>query len=44
MPENKSNSSNKSTVKHTGSQFRGDNAPTPGYRPPTPPAKTSKKN
>lgn len=43
MSENKTNNINQPTApsKHT---FNGDNAPTPTYRPPTPPPKTTKKN
>nr|DAJ40358.1 MAG TPA: hypothetical protein [Caudoviricetes sp.] len=43
MSENKPNTPNTPTDPSVGI-FHGDNAPTPGYRPPTPPPKTTKKN
>lgn len=43
MSENKPNTSSMPTTPSVGT-FRGDNTPTPTYRPPTPPPKTTKKN
>lgn len=43
MSENKPNTSKTTTVP-SKIAFKGDNAPTPSYHPPTPPPKTTKKN
>lgn len=44
MSDKKASKPNNTVTKHSGTHFRNDNAPTPGYRPAPPPPKTTKKN